>query len=101
MHVELASTHDIQEGHLKEIEFFGRNVILSKTGNAYAAFANYCPHASGPLTLENGTFTCQWHQATFNPLNGQQLEGPRGNAGGLIRLPTQVEGDQLVYVYGE
>jgi nitrite reductase/ring-hydroxylating ferredoxin subunit len=101
MRVELSAIAEIPEGALKEIEFFGRSVILTRTAQSYAAFANVCPHASGPLTLEDGSFKCQWHGATFKALNGQQLEGPRGNTSGLIRLPTRVEGDTLVYLYGE
>ena len=101
MKVELSAISDIIEGQIKEVDFFGRSVILTKTGNVYAAFANYCPHASGPLTNDQGTLKCQWHGATFNWLNGQQLDGPRGNVNGLIRIPTRVEENILVYVYGE
>jgi nitrite reductase/ring-hydroxylating ferredoxin subunit len=101
MKVPLAAITDILENRATEVEFFGRSVILTKNGDLYSAFANYCPHASGPLTLEDGQFKCQWHNATFKTLNGQQTDGPRGNASSLIRLPTRVEDGQLMYVWGE
>jgi nitrite reductase/ring-hydroxylating ferredoxin subunit len=101
MKVSLATISEIREDQPTEVEFFGRSVVLIKNGTLYSAFANYCSHASGPLTFENGTFKCQWHDATFNSLNGQQIDGPKGNSSSLIRLPTKVEGDQLMYVWGE
>ena len=101
MKVPLAATNELEEGQLKEIEFFGRSLLLTKTGPVYSAFANHCAHASGPLLLENGQFRCQWHGATFDPQNGMQQDGPRGTVSGLIRIPTRVENGQLIYVYGE
>lgn len=101
MKVPLAAISDIFENQPTEVEFFGRNIILIKSGELYNAFANYCPHASGPLTLEEGMFKCQWHGATFKTLNGQQTDGPRGSGSSLIRLPTRIEDGQLLYVWGE
>jgi nitrite reductase/ring-hydroxylating ferredoxin subunit len=101
MKVPLAAITALSEDHATEVEFFGRSVVLVKSGPAYNAFANYCPHASGPLLLEDGQFKCQWHGATFAALSGAQHDGPRGAASNLIRLPTRVEDGQLVYVWGE
>ena len=101
MKVPLAAITDIEEGQLREVEFFGRSVLLTRSGPVYSAFANHCAHASGPLLLEDGQFRCQWHGATFNPQNGMQHDGPRGSVSGLIRIPTRVEDGQLMYVWGE
>jgi nitrite reductase/ring-hydroxylating ferredoxin subunit len=101
MKMPLAAVTDIPANAVKEVEFFGRSILLTRTDHALAAFANVCPHATGPLTLEDGAFKCAWHGATFNALSGQQTGGPRGTSSSLIRLPTRVEDGQLVYVYGE
>jgi nitrite reductase/ring-hydroxylating ferredoxin subunit len=101
MKVPLAAVTDIPTNAVHEVDFFGRSVLLTRNEHGPVAFANVCPHATGPLTLEDGAFKCAWHGATFNALNGQQTSGPRGSASSLIRLPTRVEDGQLVYVYGE
>jgi nitrite reductase/ring-hydroxylating ferredoxin subunit len=101
MKVPLAPLSEIKEDSLKEVDFFGRSVVLVKSGGLYNAFANQCAHASGPLSLESGQFKCQWHGATFKTLNGQHIDGPRGSCSSLIRIPTRVEDGQLVYVYDE
>lgn len=99
MKVPLAITADINEDKPIEVDFFGRSVLLIRIEDRYNAFVNTCTHAAGPLLFENGHFRCEWHNATFNARSGQREEGPAPHA--LIRLPTRVEGDQLVYVYGE
>jgi nitrite reductase/ring-hydroxylating ferredoxin subunit len=99
--VPLTTIAEIEEGQAKEVEFFGRSILVIKSGPVYSAFANHCAHASGPLLLEDGHFRCQWHGATFNPQSGAQLDGPRGSVTGLIRLPTRIEDGQIVYVFGE
>jgi nitrite reductase/ring-hydroxylating ferredoxin subunit len=99
MKVPLAHLADIPEGDVKEIDFFERSVYLTKVGNLYNAFVNVCTHAGGPLLVEEGRLRCAWHQACFDLKSGKKLEGPGPYP--LIRLPVRVEGDQLVYVYGE
>lgn len=99
MKVPLAQLGEIPEGGIKEIKFFERSVLLTKVDNRYNAFVNVCTHAGGPLMVEDGKLRCQWHQACFSLGNGKKLGGPGRHP--LIRLPVRVEGDQLVYVYGE
>ncbi|WP_027482957.1 Rieske 2Fe-2S domain-containing protein [Deinococcus pimensis] len=99
MKVTLARIADIHEDRALEVDFFGRSILLVKAGDRINAFANTCTHAAGPLLFEDGRFRCEWHGATFNARSGQREDGPGPYP--LIRLPTRVEGDDLVYVYGE
>ncbi len=99
MKVPLAKLDEIPQGNTKEVDFFERSVLLTKVDDRYSAFVNVCTHAGGPLMAEDGKLRCQWHQACFSLENGKKLEGPGQQP--LIRLPVRVEGDQLVYVYGE
>ena len=99
MKVPLAKVSDIRDDQPLEVDFLGRSVLIIRAENRYNAFVNTCTHAAGPLLYENGHFRCEWHNATFNARSGQRMEGPAPYA--LIRLPTRVEGEELVYVYGE
>lgn len=99
MKIPLASLADLSEDRPLEVDFFGRSVLVIRAGGRINAFANTCTHAAGPLLFEDGRFRCEWHAATFDARSGQREDGPAPFP--LIRLPTRVEGDTLVYVYGE
>lgn len=99
MKVALAPINEIPEGNIKEVEFFGRSVFLSKAGELYNAFVNVCTHAGGTMQLNGGKLVCDWHGACFELKSGRKLEGPGQQP--LIRLPVRVEEGQLFYVWAE
>jgi nitrite reductase/ring-hydroxylating ferredoxin subunit len=99
MKVALAPITQIPEGALKEVEFFGRSVFLTKVGEVYNAFVNVCTHAGGTMQLNEGRLVCDWHGACFELKTGKKLEGPGQQP--LIRLPVRVEEEQLFYVWNE
>lgn len=99
MKVTLAPITQIPEGNLKEVEFFGRSVFLTKAGEVYNAFVNVCTHAGGTMQLKEGKLVCDWHGACFELKSGRKLEGPGQQS--LIRLPVRVEDEQLFYVWNE
>jgi nitrite reductase/ring-hydroxylating ferredoxin subunit len=53
------------------------------------------------LTLEDDTFTCDWHGSTFDVRTGRALSGPVRPDARLIMPPTRVDNDVLTYVYEE
>jgi nitrite reductase/ring-hydroxylating ferredoxin subunit len=103
MRVPLIDAASVAEGQAAEVNFFGRSVLVVRTGGHARAFMNVCAHLGGPLELaDDGTsFKCQWHGACFDARSGQATCGPARPDSHLIRLPTTVEDGRLTYVYGE
>lgn len=66
----------------------GFDLILVRSGSAFAAYHNECPHAGrrldwapGKFLVENGTLICAAHGAVFGLESGHCLGGPcRGDA---------------------
>ncbi|MCK5747278.1 MAG: Rieske 2Fe-2S domain-containing protein, partial [Oricola sp.] len=50
---------------------------------------------------KDGAFVCPWHGARFDMTNGQKLDGPAPASARLMFLPTRIEGEELLYVWGE
>jgi nitrite reductase/ring-hydroxylating ferredoxin subunit len=74
-------------------------VFLTRAGEVYNAFVNVCTHAGGTMQLQAGKLVCDWHGACFELRTGKKLAGPGQHP--LIRLPVQVEDQQLFYVWNE
>lgn len=100
MQHELAKLADIPETGSILIPFFGREVHVFRAGGEPRAVANACTHIGGPLECRDGKFICPWHGATFSMEDGARLDGPAPAGSRLMRLPTRVIGDALVYVWG-
>jgi nitrite reductase/ring-hydroxylating ferredoxin subunit len=79
-----------------------QEVIVTRRGEAVAAFINLCPHARWPLDTFDGRFLftqdgdliCAAHGAIFDPITGKCLGGP-GNGTGLTGVPLTAVGGQL------
>jgi len=85
------------------VDFFGRPVLVLRTGGRVRAYVNVCTHLGGPLALaaDGERFECQWHGACFDARTGTATGGPARPGARLIRLPITVEAGQVTYVYGE
>jgi nitrite reductase/ring-hydroxylating ferredoxin subunit len=42
-----------------------------------------------------------WHGASYNMATGERIDGPAPAGSSLMVLSTRVDGDALVYVWGE
>ncbi len=100
MQHELAKLSDIPATGSLLVPFFGREVHVFFAEGEARAVANACTHIGGPLECRDGVFTCPWHGATFSMAEGTRLDGPAPAGSRLMRLPTRVIGDALVYVWG-
>jgi len=100
MQHELDKLTDIPAAGSRLVPFFGREAHVYFAGGEARAVANTCLHLGGPLECRDGVFTCPWHGATFAMEDGARLDGPAPEGSRLMRLPTRVIGDALVYVWG-
>jgi nitrite reductase/ring-hydroxylating ferredoxin subunit len=103
MRVPLIDNARIHDGQAAEVDFFGRPVLVLRTGGRVRAFMNICTHLGGPLQLapDGLRLQCQWHQACFDARTGRATGAPARPDSRLIRLPVKVEDGQVTYVYGE
>lgn len=101
MKVPLCAVADIPADGTKEVEFFGRSVLVYQVEGQPRAIANVCLHLGGPLRQEGDKFVCSWHGAEYTCGDGRRLAGPVRLDARLMTLPTRVEAGILTYVYGE
>jgi nitrite reductase/ring-hydroxylating ferredoxin subunit len=101
MKVTLCRVDEIPAEGIKAVDFFGRQVLVYRVDGTPKAVANVCLHLGGPLQQEGEKFVCAWHGAEFSCEDGRRLKGPARAAAQLMFLPTRIEEDELLYVYGE
>jgi nitrite reductase/ring-hydroxylating ferredoxin subunit len=101
MREPLIRVSDIPQDGTVTADLLGREVLVMLQNGKPRAYLNVCMHHGGPLTLEDDTFTCDWHGSTFDVRTGRALSGPVRPDARLIMLPTRVENDVLTYVYEE
>lgn len=101
MKVELCKLADIPETGTRLVPFFGRELHVWLDKGRPRAAANTCLHFGGPLECREGRLVCPWHGAAFDMSSGQRVEGPGRADARLMFLSTAVEGDALMYVWGE
>ncbi len=101
MREPLIRVSDIPQDGTVTAHLLGREVLVILLNGKPRAYLNVCMHHGGPLTLEDDTFTCDWHGSTFDLRTGRALSGPVRPDATLIMLPTRVENGVLTYVYEE
>lgn len=101
MKVFLAQDSDVREGEAREVEFFGRPVIITKHDGRIKVYANVCTHLGGPLSLDGDVLRCAWHGACFEARTGKAVTGPAPLDSRLMRLPFRLEEGKIFYVYDE
>ena len=97
----LIRVSDIPQEGTVTADLLGREVLVTLLNGKPRAYLNVCMHHGGSLTLEGGTFTCDWHGSTFDVRTGRALSGPVRPDARLIMLPTRIENGVLTYVYEE
>ena len=101
MKVTLCRVDEIPAEGTKMVDFFGRQVLVYRVDGTPKAIANVCLHLGGPLQQEGEKFVCAWHGAEFSCVDGRRIKGPARAEARLMFLPTRIEDDQLLYIYGE
>jgi nitrite reductase/ring-hydroxylating ferredoxin subunit len=101
MKAPLCPVAEIPGDGVKEIDFFGRSVLVYRFEGEPRAIANVCLHLGGPLQAQGDRFVCAWHGAQYACADGRRLSGPVRQDARLMRLPTRIEDGVLMYVYGE
>ena len=64
---------------MKLVHAGDERVVVSRTEQGYAAFADRCTHKGGPLSdgvLICGTVQCPWHGSQFDVRTGDVKCGP-------------------------
>jgi nitrite reductase/ring-hydroxylating ferredoxin subunit len=95
----LIAVEYVPEGESVTVDFFGREVLVSKADGKPRAIANTCTHLGGPLEQHGQELVCGWHGARFDVTTGQPLSGPARCP--LMVLPTNVVDGVLTYVWDE
>lgn len=104
MKLELCRITDIPADGALTVEFYGREALVYLANGVPTATLAICPHVGGPLTLRDGMLACAWHDARFEAASGRCTRWPDGApppSNHALQLPTRVEQDRLVYVWGE
>ena len=101
MKAPLCAVSEIPDEGAKEVDFFGRSVLVYKVAGRPRAVANVCLHLGGPMQCVGDTLVCAWHGAEYARADGRRLAGPVRPDARLMTLPTRVEDGVLTYVYGE
>jgi nitrite reductase/ring-hydroxylating ferredoxin subunit/uncharacterized membrane protein len=76
---DVAAADDLLEGAPVHVRAGDDDVLLVRRGAEVDAISDRCTHLSGPLhegTIEDGCFTCPWHQSTFRLDTGDVVHGP-------------------------
>lgn len=101
MKVALAPLDELSEGETTRVDFFGREVLLTRIDGHSRAIMNVCMHLGGPLEQDGERLICAWHNAAWNPSDGRKIEGPGRADARLMLLPIKVIDGVVTYVYGE
>lgn len=101
MEVALAPVSEIPEEGVKKVDFFGREVLLTKSDGNPRAVMNVCMHLGGPLEQDGDKLGCAWHQAEWDLGTGKKIAGAGSPSARLMILPTKVIDGVLNYVYGK
>lgn len=97
---ELCKVAEIpQDGSVKKVNFFGREVLVMLVSGQPRAILNICAHQGGPMEREGSRLVCQWHDCVYELATGDIQSGPAKPKSKLITLPTRVEGDGFYYWY--
>jgi nitrite reductase/ring-hydroxylating ferredoxin subunit len=78
----------VKIGYLRELEEAGQfsrwvgnhDILVFRQDGAIRAFSNICPHFGGPVgyhQMQDGTFTCLWHNLQFDTATGRCRNVPK------------------------
>lgn len=69
----------LETNQMKLVHAGGERIVVGRTEQGYAAFADRCTHRGGPLSdgvLICGTVQCPWHGSQFDVRTGEVKCGP-------------------------
>jgi nitrite reductase/ring-hydroxylating ferredoxin subunit len=95
--VPVAKVGEIPDGGVKVVEQGNLPVAILRSGEAYYAVMNLCPHRGGPVAegeVDGATVVCPWHGWQFDVSTGRGVNSP---AARLRTFPVQVR-DGVVQV---
>ena len=95
--VRVASTADLADGEMRQVQADGTDVLLSRVGGAFHACTAFCTHYGAPLAdgvLDGTTVVCPWHHAAFDVASGALCEPPAPDA--LRTFEVRVDGDDVL-----
>ncbi|KLO13068.1 flavo protein [Schizopora paradoxa] len=71
---------ELKDGQMKEVDFAGGKVLLSRLGDKVHATSAFCTHYGAPLAkgvlTSDGRVVCPWHGACFNVCTGDIEDAP-------------------------
>jgi len=95
--IKVASTADLKDGSMKEVDFKDQKVLLSKVKGQFYATGAKCTHYGAPLAkgviTSEGRIVCPWHGACFNACTGDIEDAPAPQ--NLQSFKVDVEGDNV------
>jgi 3-phenylpropionate/trans-cinnamate dioxygenase ferredoxin subunit len=109
--IDVGAVGDVVDGAMKAVSAEGRELLLTRVGDAYYAAQGRCPHMGGRLPqgrLEGTVVTCPWHHSRFDLSDGRVLAWTdwSGLKQALARIlkrprplktyPVRVEGGRLL-----
>lgn len=95
--VRVASTSDLTDGEMRQVDADGTAVLLSRVDGRFHACTAHCPHYGAPLetgVLTGTTVVCPWHHAAFDVCSGALEEPPALDA--LRSFQVRVDGDDVL-----
>ncbi|WP_420456597.1 FAD-dependent oxidoreductase [Rubrivirga sp.] len=95
--VRVASTADLADGEMRQVQADGTDVLLSRVDGTFHACTAFCTHYGAPLAtgvLDGTTVVCPWHHAVFDVASGALCEPPAPDA--LRTFEVRVDGDDVL-----
>ncbi len=95
--VRVASTADLADGEMQQVQAGGTDVLLSRVDGTFHACTAFCTHYGAPLAtgvLDGTTVVCPWHHAVFDVASGALCEPPALDA--LRTFEVRVDGDDVL-----
>lgn len=93
-----ATTNELQNGQMKEVQAGEIKILLAKADDEYYAVGSVCPHYKAPLikgALCGKRLYCPWHHSAFDITNGKLCEPPAID--GLPQYNVRIE-NETIYV---
>ena len=96
--VDVAGLDEVPKNAMKKVQLFGQNIIVANTGKEIVAFAQKCPHTSGPLDkgiLRGRNVACPLHGYIWNVCSGEPIEPPDEDILPRYRVKIDADGGRI------
>jgi len=93
--IDVAGLDELSKNDMKQVEIFGRKVVVANTGKEIVAFAQRCPHTNGPLDkglLRGRKVVCPLHGYIWDVCTGEPIEPADEDI--LPRYTVQIDSEQ-------